>query len=330
MVRMHLELEILTDRVHMRSNPAWHGKGPCYNSHHYRGTAHCKPPIPASSCGVNPPLIAYMVVGQPRGFLGEAGYMLFQARVVDSMAAHSNSRVFLHLKMGNDSSQWQQLNDAATLLRPAKVTTPLEEDIGSAVYADEHRRAVRNTSLRTISPSHPECFWKDERPHYPLSQARVWWSTMANAWAAVVTYERTEAMIFDAVVFTRPDVYLDRGMGPWCAYAFDQAEGAWYSPSGTLTPDMFWIMSRSAAQAVLSTWPRVIVPCEPKQACCDFMLAEPPHGRVPYSLWLREYWRRVGGFVLNHTLQGTGRVGASPKKAGRNCTLHLGCLLKEL
>ena len=74
-------------------------------------------------------------------------------------------------------------------------------------------------------------------PYHPtnrvLSQARVWWGTMGGAWEAVAAWERTAARTFAAVVFSRPDVYFLRGMGPWCAYDLLQQ---WHLPGGLLTP----------------------------------------------------------------------------------------------
>ena len=311
---------------------AWKGRGPCYSSRHYSNVPTCSSPI--DECGsikVAAPRIAFMVVGMPRGFLSEGGYKLFVERVIRSFAAHSASRVFLHLKMGAEKTQWDALANATSeLLHPATVSTPREEGSGQEVYRDVHRRAARGEPLSTSTPLHPECFWRDEAPHYHLSKARVWWSTINDGWQRVVEYEQTKAVRFDAVVFTRPDLFWEANMGPWCAYDLGtmaaELNGQWYTPAGSLTPDMFWVLPRRTAAAVLSTWAEVIVPCRPGQACCNFTFAQPPHARVQYSIWLREYWHRIGGFTLNHTLPGFGKVGANPNKAHRNCTMHLGCM----
>jgi len=313
-------------------NASWQGRGPCYSSRHYNNVPTCRSPI--DECGsiqVAAPRMAFMVVGMPRGFLSEGGYKLFAERVVRSFAAHTASRVFLHLKMGAEKAQWDALANATSeLLHPATVSTPREESSGQEVYRDVHRRAARGEPLSTSTPLHPECFWRDEAPHYPLSQARVWWSTMNDGWQVVVEYEIKASVRFDAVVFTRPDLFWEANMGPWCAYDLGtmaaEWSGQWYTPAGSLTPDMFWVLPRRTAAAVLSTWVEIIVPCRPGQPCCNFTFAQPPHARVPYSIWLREYWHRVGGFTLNQTLPGFGRVGANPKKAHRNCTMHLGCM----
>ena len=183
----------------------WQGRGPCYSSRHYNNVLTCRSPI--DECGsiqVAAPRIAFMVVGMPRGFLSEGGYKLFVERVIRSFAAHSASRVFLHLKMGAEKTQWAALANATSeLLHPATVSTPREEGSGQEVYRDVHRRAARGEPLSTSTPLHPECFWRDEAPHYPLSQARVWWSTMNDGWQTVVEYEIKANVRFDAVVFTR-------------------------------------------------------------------------------------------------------------------------------
>ena len=106
-----------------------------------------------------------------------------------------------------------------------------------------------------------------------------------------------------------------------------------------MAPDMLWLFPRHVAQRVLSTWDEVVVPCasRPDALCCNLSETRrdgPGSGRdadrVPYSLWLRTYWQRAAGFASeNQALRGWGLVAASPRKRGRNCTLHLGCLSRH-
>ena len=81
----------------------------------------------------------------------------------------------------------------------------------------------------------------------------MWWATMAAAWEMVAHWERSEVHgRFDAIVFSRPDIFYYRPMGPLCAY--DDVHTTWYAPYGKHTPDMFWLFPRHIARHVLTTW----------------------------------------------------------------------------
>ena len=168
------------------------------------------------------------------------------------------------------------------------------------------------------------------------------WGMMGRAWDLVESHERENDFEFDAVVFSRPDIFWQRDMGPWCAYDLRRV---WYAPFGETTPDMFWIMPRGVAKQVLTTWTKIVLPCKPGELCCNLMTrpgekaegraASVPNSgeveRVTVSNWIVTYWKRALGLRPNHTLRGSGQVQANPMrviygKARRNCTMHLGCV----
>ena len=65
------------------------------------------------------------------------------------------------------------------------------------------------------------CVW-----HVSQFEVVNWWGAMASAWSLVRAYEamRPSDARFDRVVFSRPDVKYETGMGPWCGYRND----TWY------------------------------------------------------------------------------------------------------
>ena len=316
---------------------AWRGNGPCYPSLYQKNhLPSCPGSLHASACAGIKPRLAYMVVGVARSFLLHSGFLTYHKHMVASMAAHSGSRVFLHLKLSTNAdernSEVAQLRRAVELLQPAVVETFVESE---QPYASAHREHRNQTS----ELAHPECFWSDVAPHFVVSQARVWWGTMARAWESVAAWEARHQQThhrFDAVVFSRPDIMFEAGMGPWCAY---QLEQTWYTTPGLLTPDMLWILPRAIAARVLTTW-HVVLHCTPADTCCNLTegcthsknavcsterRTSGKH-RVSYSLWLQTYWQLEAAVRVNGTgLRGYGQLGASPHKARRNCTIHLGC-----
>jgi hypothetical protein len=148
---------------------------------------------------------------------------------------------------------------------------------------------------------HPRCFWRDTPPVFSLTRASVWWSTLDAAWHTVAAWETRAAIRFDNLVITRPDIYWQRPMGPWCAY---DLSALWYLPASMIAPDMFWVrprlttrvpsdpcgclcadcawlvraqvLPREWARRVLTTWSKVVVPCAPGEACCQLQSWDQP------------------------------------------------------
>lgn len=187
---------------------------------------------------------------------------------------------------------------------------------------------------------------------FPLSKASIWLATVSASWHGVAAWEGREGGDpLDAVVFTRPDIYWQRSIGPWCSY---ELLDTWHVPAGGLAPDMFWILPRRWAERVLTSWD-LMAHCAPGQPCCRLVeetsgAAAGGRGRqshiqtnhslvaysdepqlVKYSVWVREYWSRHGGGlrINSSALQGHGLVGAHHGKAFRDCTIHVGCMPTE-
>ena len=278
------------------------------------------------------PRIAFIVAGQARSFLDDRNWLTYFQRVLKSFYAHGESRVFLHLKLGRGPSldrRWHELSRVVDGLRPAVVRTTLERDVDlrASVMAHAHDGGKGQPRFQ-----HPECFWRDEAPHFVLSRARIWWLTMAQAWESVELYEKDHAMAFEAVVFSRPDIAFERDMGPWCAYDLKRS---WYAPWGEMVPDMFWIFPRAIAAKVLTTWTRVVLPCGPGQPCCNLTtrpgerilgrspnIPQPAVGDpVTLSNWMSTYWtRHLRSLDGADSWDATRRTGAGAD--GGTSTLH--------
>ena len=356
-----------------RSHAAWQGKGPCRvpkiddtnkcPEQHESLPPSCRRTSSSSSTKVM--RIAFVVAGQSRGFIADGGYARYWKHVVLQLAAppvcsrgscHGEPpRVFLTLKLErNSSTVHAKLNEMLDLLQPASVSISVERDADMLLYADLHatRAAARQRGVTSLGGAsmvnHPECFWKDIAPHYVLTQAAVWWSTMASAWRSVVAWEDRAGLRFDAILFSRPDIFFFASMGPACAYDLGTT---WYAPPGNNTPDMLWLFPRHIARRVLNTYEDVVVPCanHATSMCCNLSMSRrdgpstasdvsrqgrpSPRDadRVTYSNWLRIYHERANGLRPDyHALRGWGLVGANPLKRWRNCTLHLGCMPKHL
>lgn len=324
----------------------------CFPSSQYRGAPVCSHQLPiCPKHHSKRPRIAYIVAGQARSFLDERGWQTYYQHVIKSFYAHGDSRVFLHLKLGRGPSlnrRWQELSRAVEGLRPAVVRTTLERDVDLRASVLEHQH---DGGRGRPAFEHPQCFWRDEAPHFVLSRARIWWLAMAQAWESVEAYERDHGLIFDAAVFSRPDITYTRAMGPWCAY---DLKGSWYAPWGEMVPDMFWIFPRSIAARVLTTWTKVVLPCRPGDSCCNLTtrqgelilgrsanIPQPSVGEpVTFSNWMSTYWTRTlwthsdasthsavatsGGATatpladalagLNYSLRGHGKVAANPNR----------------
>jgi len=300
------------------------------------------------------PRIAHVVAGMVRWMLEEQMYIAYRRHVVDSLGGHVDSRVFLAIGMGDveeihgkhtgHRTAWEALGRLVAALRPAalEVTRPNDEPRGDAVI-----RQLRE----------PECFWQGREwnatstrvsPLEMISRQGAFWLRLNRAWELVAAWERQQGFTFDLVSFTRPDVYVEGGMGPWCAYA-DTMRYTWHFPPSNWNPDFLWLLPRTMAHAVLTTWPRVLVPCERGLPCCNLRypgrassgctssnravqpplpgchLSEHEGAHVGPTWWLLFYWSHVHNFSLSRQLEGYGRMTANPNKPGRNCTVHLGC-----
>ena len=198
------------------NSPSWRGLGGCFPASQFRGAPVCTNRLPVCPHHHwDRPTVAFVIAGQARSFLDESGWQTYQQHVLKSFYANAESRVFLHLKLGrgpNLNRRWQELGRAVETLRPAVVRTTLRRDV-------ELRESVfdRAGSRGRTHPQHPECFWRDVAPHFQLSRAGIWWLTMEQAWESVTTYERDNGFLFDAVVFSRPDITFHKAMGPWYA-----------------------------------------------------------------------------------------------------------------
>jgi len=167
-----------------------------------------------------------------------------------------------------------------------------------------------NSSANASAP-HPECFFvRSTTQAYQdrfIYKAAAWWSTMHLAWRMVSAWEGEQGRLFSRVVFSRPDIVYHEPMGPWCAYSDD----VWYS-GGFAAPDMFWVLPRRMAGAVLSSH-QLFLSCAPGQACCGF------HSEV--SWWVLRFWVCMNGFRLSTALAGVATVLPS---ARRKCRLLIG------
>lgn len=290
---------------------AWYNKVACSSLRERRRCGGSSPfDAEAYNAEHTPPRIAFLLVGDVRTF--NASYASYRKHVVDSFAAHADSRVFLLLK----NAEKLDLAPIRQALRPAAV---LLED-------------ARDAHERTLPLREPWCHRNWLRPPgggghgiaRSLSWEIVsWWGAMANVWRLVESYEamRPAAARFERVVLARPDISYDTGMGPWCGYRAD----TWYTGDHGITPDMFWVMPREHAERALVTSMRTLVECTRGQSCCNSTVLT---GR---SMWMTQYWGTHGGLrVETNALLGQAvlaRNTAKPKggAAGRDCTLHVGC-----
>eukprot|EP00326_Haptolina_ericina_P027032 CAMPEP_0181175552 /NCGR_PEP_ID=MMETSP1096-20121128/4141_1 /TAXON_ID=156174 ORGANISM="Chrysochromulina ericina, Strain CCMP281" /NCGR_SAMPLE_ID=MMETSP1096 /ASSEMBLY_ACC=CAM_ASM_000453 /LENGTH=151 /DNA_ID=CAMNT_0023263549 /DNA_START=60 /DNA_END=515 /DNA_ORIENTATION=+ len=126
---------------------------------------------------------------------------------------------------------------------------------------------------------------------------------MKHAWQEATRYESHSGILFEMVVFSRPDILFSSAMGPWCMYDVATQPSRWYTGGLLHSPDMFWIMSRKVADRVLGRTLRTLVDCTPGKACCCLR-------RGP-SYWAQWYWTAATnvklipwvagyGVVLNH------------------------------
>jgi hypothetical protein len=77
---------------------------------------------------------------------------------------------------------------------------------------------------------------------------RHWWGRMALSWDMVDAWERERGSLFDAVLFSRPDLAHAAPLAEPCGL---DTERFWYS---TITPpDGLWLFKRSVARDVLQT-----------------------------------------------------------------------------
>ena len=255
-----------------------------------------------------PPRVAFLIVGDVRNF--NESYRSFRQYVVDSFAAHADSRVFLVLK----NAENLELTGIRQLLRPAAM---LLEDASDA-------------SKRTLQLREPRCHpWN--RGGASLSWQTVnFWGAMESAWKLVTGYEamRPREARFDRVVLSRPDLSFVTGFGPWCGYRND----TWYM-GDDVAPDMFWVLPRAHAELALTRSLRTLVECTHGQPCCNASR----HTIQGRSTWMTEYWSAFGGLnVAHNALLGQAILARNPSKKqaanhsrsrdrNRDCTLHVGC-----
>ena len=341
------------------------GRGPCKVPTQLGNKCPPAESLPQSCHKASTVRIAFVVAGQARGFISDHGFRRYWQHVVQPLAAPPTCvfgscrgelpRVFLTLKMprstgsssgsssGSSVALEAKKQEMLQLLQPAAVSITVEREADGQLYADVH--AARGVSTASAHPAdinnsfgaalhHPECFWRDIPPHFVLSQAAVWWATMARAWRQVEAWERahTSGPPFDVVLFSRPDIFFMASLGPACAY---NLSSTWYAPPGGNTPDMLWLFPRHIAARVLTTYESVVVPCtnQPTSMCCNLSETRKEGAgsgrdadRVSYSNWIRTYYARHAGLVPHYlALRGWGLVAANPLKRYRNCTLHLGC-----
>ena len=300
--------------------PIWAGSGACKYAAKQRHPPRCEllwPRRPRRCHEATRPRLAFVVAGASRGFLEHGAFILYHLNVVRSLGGPTTnselSRVFMHLHVHNSSvPTWLLLKDrlqqAVRLLRPADVV----------VESIDRMRAPN-------SFAHPDCHWSDR---VSLQTAHTWWSTMANTWRMVVRWEATKRHRFDALIFSRPDIFYEVPMGPWCAYELARM---WYSPSNVYTPDMLFFLPRFIARRVLNTLEEILMPCRPGQACCNrtwlgMRSMNPRPTRLPVSWWLVHFWSSELNITVNDTMMGWGAVAANRDSNVRNCTLHVGCV----
>ena len=288
-------------------------------------------PCPATrpACAGAPPLVAFLIAGEARGFAERYAASL-KKYVLDDFGAHPDSALLLVLTGAErrNETTWASLRRA---LRPAVVEFVPDAARPGLPLESHYARLHHNLSLpgwpsqnatglhHKASRGFYECVngtrWADAA--YAAAVDR-WWGTMRLALNLLEARERAIGRPYDFVFFARPDVRYLSGFGPWCGYDAT----TWYS-GGHGAPDMLWYMPRGVAADVLNSLDALYGCAGPGHLCCikDYSSREVEPLRSYWALW---YWRAAKGYALSTRLRGNASVvGHHTRVGGRG--IYIGC-----